>query len=107
MFMNATVVVKTVIVGPVPGLGLLWFLLITKLLEMGNLNRESDKFLEAFRGARSVSDINRIATSDEFRRQPDGRHGRRRRDRGGAFPPAAWPSRASIATPPSTGPTPR
>jgi biopolymer transport protein ExbB len=66
MFMNATVVVKTVIVGLFLASVFSWFLLITKLLEMGNLNRESDKFLEAFRGARSVSDINRIATSDEF-----------------------------------------
>ncbi|HEX4179566.1 MAG TPA: MotA/TolQ/ExbB proton channel family protein [Caulobacteraceae bacterium] len=66
MFMNATVVVKTVIIGLFLASVFSWFLLITKLLEMGNLNRESDKFLEAFRGARSVSDINRIATSDEF-----------------------------------------
>jgi biopolymer transport protein ExbB len=66
MFMNATVVVKTVIVGLFLASVFSWFLLITKLLEMASLNRESDKFLEAFRGARSVSDINRIATSDEF-----------------------------------------
>jgi biopolymer transport protein ExbB len=66
MFINATVVVKTVILGLFAASVISWFLLITKLLELGNLNRESDKFLEAFRGARSVSDINRIATSDEF-----------------------------------------
>ena len=70
MFLNATVVVKTVIVGLFLASVFSWFLLITKLLEMSALNRESDKFLEAFRGARSVSDIARIATSEEFEGNP-------------------------------------
>jgi len=70
MFLNATVVVKTVIIGLFLASVFSWFLLITKLLELGGLNRESDKFLEAFRGARSVSDINRIATSEEFEGNP-------------------------------------
>ena len=70
MFLNATVVVKTVIVGLFLASVFSWFLLITKLLELGALNRESDKFLEAFRGARSVADINRIATSEEFEGNP-------------------------------------
>ena len=70
MFINATVVVKTVIVGLFLASVFSWFLLITKLLEMSSLNRESDKFLEAFRGARSVTDIARIATSEEFEGNP-------------------------------------
>src|ERR1700722_1896328 len=70
MFLNATVVVKTVIGGLFLATVFSWFLLITKLLELGALNRESDKFLEAFRGARSVADINRIATSEEFEGNP-------------------------------------
>lgn len=70
MFLNATVVVKTVIIGLFLASVFSWFLLITKLLELGALNRESDKFLEAFRGARSVADINRIATSEEFEGNP-------------------------------------
>jgi biopolymer transport protein ExbB len=70
MFLNATVVVKTVIVGLFVASAFSWFLLVTKLLELASLNRESDKFLEAFRDARSVADINRIATSEEFEGNP-------------------------------------
>jgi biopolymer transport protein ExbB len=44
--------------------------LITKSLEFASLNRTSDKFLEAFRGAKSIADINRIATSEEFEGNP-------------------------------------
>jgi biopolymer transport protein ExbB len=70
MFLNATVVVKTVIVGLFVASAFSWFLLVTKLLEMASLNRESDKFLEAFRDARSVSDILRISTSEDFEGNP-------------------------------------
>ncbi|HYG27675.1 MAG TPA: MotA/TolQ/ExbB proton channel family protein, partial [Caulobacteraceae bacterium] len=47
-----------------------WTLLITKLLEFGALNRRSDAFVEAFRGAKNVADVNRLATSDEFEGNP-------------------------------------
>ncbi|MDR3506708.1 MAG: MotA/TolQ/ExbB proton channel family protein [Caulobacteraceae bacterium] len=70
MFMNATAVVKIVIVALALCSAFSWVLLITKLFEFGGLNRETDKFLEAFRGARSISDINRIATSEEFEGNP-------------------------------------
>jgi len=45
-------------------------MLVTKLLEFRSLNKTSDSFLEAFRGARSVSDMARIATSEEFEGNP-------------------------------------
>jgi len=37
---------------------------------LGSLNRVSDRFLEAFRGANTLSEIRRIATSDEFEGNP-------------------------------------
>ena len=43
---------------------------MTKLIEFGSLNRASDRFLEAFRGARSIGDIARISTSEEFEGNP-------------------------------------
>jgi biopolymer transport protein ExbB len=70
MFANATIVVKVVIVGLVLCSLLSWTILITKLFEFGGLNRESDKFLEAFRAAKSIPDINRIASSEEFEGNP-------------------------------------
>ena len=45
-------------------------LFIMKLLEFASLNRKSDNFLEAFRSAKSISEINRIATSEEFEGTP-------------------------------------
>jgi biopolymer transport protein ExbB len=70
MVAGATVVVKVVM-----GLLLLasvisWTLLVVRLMEFGGLNRASDRFLEAFRGARSISDMRRIATSEEFEGNP-------------------------------------
>lgn len=47
-----------------------WTLLIIKLFEFSGLNRTSDKFLEAFRGARSITDMRRIATAEEFEGNP-------------------------------------
>ena len=70
MFLDATPVVKTVMVGLAICSLLSWALLITKLFEFGALNRVSDKFLEAFRGARSIADMGRIASSEEFEGNP-------------------------------------
>ena len=70
MFINATWVVKTVILGLALCSILSWALLVTRLLEFASLNRESDSFLEAFRGARSISDINRIASGEEYEGNP-------------------------------------
>jgi biopolymer transport protein ExbB len=49
---------------------LTWTLLILKLLEFARLGGQSNRFVEAFRGARSIADINRIATSEEFEGNP-------------------------------------
>ncbi len=70
MFADATPVVKTVMVGLALCSLLSWALLITKLFEFGALNRASDRFLEAFRGARSIADMGRIASSEEFEGNP-------------------------------------
>jgi biopolymer transport protein ExbB len=70
MFWNASWLVKFVIGGLFVASVISWLLLLTKMFEFGGLNRQSDRFLEAFRGARSIADINRISTSDEFEGNP-------------------------------------
>ena len=70
MFMDADWVVKVVMIGLILASIFSWTLLITKLLEFGALNRRSDAFVEAFRGARAITDINKIATSEEFEGNP-------------------------------------
>ncbi len=70
MFLDAGMVVKVVMIGLLLASVFSWTLLIIKLFEFGALNRASDRFLEAFRGARSIADMRRIATSDEFEGNP-------------------------------------
>ncbi|MFN3858049.1 MAG: MotA/TolQ/ExbB proton channel family protein [Caulobacter sp.] len=70
MFFEADPVVKVVMIGLVLASIFSWVLLITKLFEFGGLNRKSDRFVEAFRGAKSISDMGRIAISDEFEGNP-------------------------------------
>lgn len=70
MFMEAELVVKVVMIGLLIASVFTWTLLIIKLFEFGALNRNSDRFLEAFRGARSMTDMRRIATSDDFDGNP-------------------------------------
>ena len=70
MFLDAEPVVKVVMIGLVLASVLSWTLLVTKLLEFGSLNRTSDRFIEAFRGAKSVTEMNRIAMSDEYEGNP-------------------------------------
>ena len=70
MFIDANIVVKVVMIGLLLASVLSWTLLIIKMLELGALGRASNRFVEAFRGARSIADINRIATSDEFQGNP-------------------------------------
>jgi biopolymer transport protein ExbB len=70
MFMQAGAVVKVVMIGLVLASVFSWVLLITKIFEFGALNKQSDKFLEAFRGARSIADIARISSSEEFEGNP-------------------------------------
>ena len=70
MFMDAKPVVKVVMMGLVLASLFSWATLITKLIEFRSLNRASDSFLEAFRGAKSVNDMGRIASSEEFEGNP-------------------------------------
>lgn len=70
MFLDSDWIVKSVMIGLLLASVFSWTLLIVKLFEFGALNRASDKFLEAFRGARSIADMRRIATSDEFEGNP-------------------------------------
>jgi biopolymer transport protein ExbB len=70
MFLDAEWVVKIVMLGLLLASMLSWIILITKLVEFAGLGRASNKFVEAFRGARSIADINRIATSEEFEGNP-------------------------------------
>ncbi|MBN8552201.1 MAG: MotA/TolQ/ExbB proton channel family protein [Caulobacterales bacterium] len=70
MFLQAAMVVKVVMIGLLLASVLSWTLLLIKLFEFGGLNRASDRFLEAFRGANTLSEIRRIATSDEFEGNP-------------------------------------
>ncbi len=70
MFSGATIVVKVVMILLGVCSIISWILLIMKLLDFSSLNRVSNNFLEAYRGARSIADINRIAVSDEFAGNP-------------------------------------
>jgi biopolymer transport protein ExbB len=70
MFMDAELIVKVVMIGLILASIFSWVLLITKLIEFGSLNRKSDRFLEAFRGAKSINDMGRIAISEEFEGNP-------------------------------------
>lgn len=70
MFLAAGIVVKVVMIGLILASVFSWVLLITKIFEFGALNKQSDKFLEAFRGARSIADIARIGSSEEFEGNP-------------------------------------
>ena len=70
MFMDADIVVKVVMIGLVLASVFSWTLLLIKLFEFGSLNRSTDRFLETFRGARTIADMRRVATSDEFEGNP-------------------------------------
>ena len=70
MFMEATVIVKVVMIGLLLASIFSWTLLLIKLLEFGALNKATDRFLEAFRGARTIADMRRVATSEDFDGNP-------------------------------------
>ena len=70
MFLDAKPVVKVVMLGLIAASLFSWALLITKLLEFRNLGRVSDSFLESFRGAKSITDMGRIAVGEEFDGNP-------------------------------------
>jgi biopolymer transport protein ExbB len=70
MFGNATWVVKIVMSLLAICSLISWIMLIMKMMDFGSLNRVTSNFLEAYRGARSIADINRISVSDEFAGNP-------------------------------------
>lgn len=70
MFMLADPVVKVVMIGLVLASIFSWVLLIIKIFEFGALNRKTDQFLESFRQARTIADMRRVATADEFDGNP-------------------------------------
>ena len=70
MFLEATLVVKIVMIGLVIASLISWMILIMKLLEMSSLNRVTNNFLETFRGAKGINDMGRIAEGDEFAGNP-------------------------------------
>ena len=70
MAMDATPVVKVVMVGLLLSSIVSWALLVIKSLEFGGLTRVANRFVEAFRGAKSINDMGRIAMSDEFEGNP-------------------------------------
>ncbi|ADL01024.1 MotA/TolQ/ExbB proton channel family protein [Brevundimonas subvibrioides] len=70
MFNDATLVVKVVMIGLLLASIFSWALLFIKLLEYGGLNRKTDRFLEEFRATRTIADMRRVATSDEYDGNP-------------------------------------
>ncbi len=70
MFMEADPVVKVVMIGLVLASVFSWVLLLIKMFEFGALNRKTDQFLESFRQARTIADMRKVATSDEFDGNP-------------------------------------
>ncbi len=70
MFMLAELVVQIVMIGLLLASVFSWTLLVIKLIEFSSLNRKTDQFLEAFRGARSIDDIHSVSTSEDFEGNP-------------------------------------
>ena len=70
MFMQADPVVKVVMIGLVLASVFSWVLLLIKLFEFNSLNRKTDQFLESFRQTRTIADMRRVATSEEFDGNP-------------------------------------
>jgi biopolymer transport protein ExbB len=70
MFMAATPVVKVVMIGLLLASVFSWTLLIIKLIEFGSLNRKTDRFLEEFRGARTIADMHKVATDESYEGNP-------------------------------------
>jgi biopolymer transport protein ExbB len=70
MFLDADIVVKVVMIGLVLASVFSWTLLLIKLFEFASLNRATDRFLENFRTARTIADMRKVATSDEFEGNP-------------------------------------
>jgi biopolymer transport protein ExbB len=70
MFLDADIVVKVVMIGLLLASVFTWVILLIKMFEFGALNRATDRFLEAFRQTRTIADMRRVATSEEFEGNP-------------------------------------
>ena len=70
MFLEADIVVKVVMIGLLLASVFTWVILLIKMFEFGSLNRGTDRFLEAFRQTRTIADMRRVATSEEFEGNP-------------------------------------
>jgi biopolymer transport protein ExbB len=70
MFMDAKIIVKFVMVGLAICSLFSWTILILKLFEFSSMKRVSDRFLETFRGAKSINDMGKIAESEDFAGNP-------------------------------------
>ena len=70
MFMDAEILVKVVMIGLVICSLLSWTILILKIFEFAARERVTDRFLESFRGAKSINDMGKIAEADEFAGNP-------------------------------------
>jgi biopolymer transport protein ExbB len=70
MFLDARPIVQVVMVGLALASLFSWTILILKIFEFMTMNRITNRFLESFRGAKSISDMGKIAESDEFAGNP-------------------------------------
>jgi len=70
MFLDAKIIVQVVMVGLAICSLFSWTILILKLFEFSAMNRVSNRFLETFRGAKSITDMGKIAESEEFAGNP-------------------------------------
>ncbi len=70
MFLDAEPLVKVVMVGLALASLFSWTILILKIFEFNNQNRVTNRFLETWRGARSIADMGKIAESEEFAGNP-------------------------------------
>ncbi len=70
MFLDAEPLVKVVMIGLLLASLLSWTLMVTKMLEFGGSTALRTASLEAFRGARSIADMGRIASSEDFEGNP-------------------------------------
>jgi biopolymer transport protein ExbB len=66
MFLDAEPLVKVVMIGLVIASFFSWTILILKIFEFNSMNRITDRFLETFRGAKSIADMGKIAESEDF-----------------------------------------
>jgi biopolymer transport protein ExbB len=70
MFLNAKLVVQIVMVLLAVCSLFSWTILIIKIFEFLTMNRVTNRFLETWRGAKSISEMGRIAESEEFAGNP-------------------------------------